>query len=77
YIKALVRFPLRNALRLFSRLAPARGVFNPLSREGADITLEMEINARIEKGINRSIIDHTVKETLAQIGVKIIEERSE
>ncbi|MEM2841521.1 MAG: hypothetical protein QXN62_08205 [Candidatus Bathyarchaeia archaeon] len=48
-----------------------------MSREGADITLEMEINARIEKGINRSIIDHTVKETLAQIGVKIIEERSE
>ena len=54
-----------------------RGVFMPLSREGANITLQMEIDARTEKGMDRKVIDQTVRETLNQIGAKIIEERSE
>jgi len=54
-----------------------RGVFMPLNREGAKISLKMKIEAMSEKGINKDIFDLKVKETLRQIGAKIIEERTE
>jgi len=54
-----------------------RGVLVPLSREGAEITLDLDIQARAERGISRSTLDLTVKETLNQVGAKIIEERTE
>ena len=51
-----------------------RGVFAPLSREGASISLEVRIEAESKQGINRDTIDLKIKETLNQIGAKILEE---
>ncbi|RLG46483.1 MAG: ATPase [Thermoproteota archaeon] len=50
------------------------GVINPLAREGAEVVLRVEVEARSEKGVDRNIIEGTIKETLNQIGAKIIEE---
>jgi len=52
-----------------------RGVFMPLNREGAKISLLMKIEASSEKGISKDTIDLKVRETLHQIGAKIIDER--
>jgi len=54
-----------------------RGMFVPLNREGAKISLEMEIKAESDKGINNDIIDLKVKETLSQVGATIIDEEVE
>jgi len=54
-----------------------KGVFTPLSREGAEVTLDLDIQARAEKGISRNTLNLTIKETLNQIGAKVIEERTE
>jgi len=54
-----------------------RGVFMPLNREGAKISLKMRIEALSEKGISKDTLDLKVKETLSQIGAKIIEEKRE
>ena len=54
-----------------------RGVLVPLNREGAEITLDLDIQARAEKGISRNTLNLTIKETLNQIGAKVIEERTE
>ena len=52
-----------------------RGVFMPLNREGANISLRMKIEAESEKGIDKDTLDSKVKETLRQIGARIIEEK--
>jgi len=54
-----------------------RGVFMPLYHEGAKISLRMKIDALSEKGINKNTLDLKVRETLRQIGAKIIEEKTE
>ncbi|MGB9718139.1 MAG: hypothetical protein ACPL4E_06830 [Thermoproteota archaeon] len=54
-----------------------RGVLAPLSREGAEISLEIKIDAISEKGISKDTIDLKVKETLNQIGAKVEEEKVE
>jgi hypothetical protein len=54
-----------------------RGVFTPLSREGADISLEVKIDAKSEKGISKDTIDLKIKETLSQINATILEEEEE
>jgi hypothetical protein len=54
-----------------------RGVFMPLNREGAKISLKMKIEATSEKGISKDTLDLKVRETLRQIGAKIIEEKAE
>ena len=54
-----------------------RGVFTPLSREGAQITLEVKIEARSEHGIKKETLDLKIKETLNQIGAKMLEEKEE
>ncbi|MHA1605801.1 MAG: hypothetical protein ACTSWF_14275 [Candidatus Freyarchaeota archaeon] len=54
-----------------------RGVFTPLSREGAQISLEVKIEAQSEQGISRDTLDLKIKETLKQIGAKIVEEKEE
>ena len=51
-----------------------RGVFRPLSSEGAQISLEIKIDAQSEKGISRDTIDLKIKETLNQIEAEIIKE---
>lgn len=54
-----------------------RGVFAPLSREGAEISLEVKIDAKSEQGIKKDTLDLKVRETLNQIGAKILEEKEE
>ena len=54
-----------------------RGVITPLRREGAQISLEVKIGAESEGGISRNILDLKVKETLNQIGAKVLEEKEE
>jgi hypothetical protein len=54
-----------------------RGVFMPLNREGAKISLKMKIEATSEKGISKDTLDLKVRETLRQIGAKITEEKAE
>lgn len=54
-----------------------RGVFIPLSREGAQISLEVKIEAQSEQGISKDTLDLKIKETLNQIGADILEEEKE
>jgi len=54
-----------------------RGVFIPLNREGAKISLRIKIEASSEKGISKDTLDLKVRETLRQIGAKIIEVKTE
>ena len=49
------------------------GVFRPLQQEGADISLQIEISAKSDKGISKDTIDLKVKETLNQIGAEDVE----
>jgi hypothetical protein len=54
-----------------------RGVFIPLSHEGAQISLEIKIDAESEKGIGKDTLELKIKETLEQIGAKVVEEKIE
>ncbi|MEM0231819.1 MAG: hypothetical protein QXG78_01745, partial [Candidatus Methanomethyliaceae archaeon] len=54
-----------------------RGVFTPLSREGAQISLEVKIEAESKQGISKDTLDLKIKETLNQIGAKVLEEKEE
>lgn len=54
-----------------------RGVFTPLSRDGAQISLEVMIEAQSKQGIKRDTLDLKIKETLNQIGAKVLEEKEE
>jgi hypothetical protein len=54
-----------------------RGAFNPLSHEGAQISLEVKIEAQSEQGIKRDTLDPKIKETSTQIGAKVLEEKEE
>jgi len=54
-----------------------RGVFAPLAKDGAQISLKMEVEAESKEGIKKDTVDLKVKETLNQIGAKILEEKEE
>ena len=54
-----------------------KGVLRPLDKEGAQISLEVKIDAQSEKGIKKDTLDLKIKETLKQIGAKILEEQEE
>lgn len=49
----------------------------PLCQEGAELKLEVALEARREAGIDSTTLEHKVRETLSQIGAKIIEESLE
>ena len=53
-----------------------RGVFMPLNYEGAKISLKIKIEALSEKGISKDTFELKVRETLRQIGAKIIKEET-
>jgi len=71
------RYSIRAAIPWDKLSDVVRGVFRPLSREGAQISLEVKIEAKSEKGINRNTLENIVKETLKQIGANILEEKEE
>lgn len=51
-----------------------RGVLRPLKEDGAEIEVEVALTARSEDGLKKTTLDHKVKETLNQIGAKVLEE---
>ena len=54
-----------------------RGVLLPLHADGAELNVEITITAQSEEGIKKATMEHEVKETLNQIGARILEERQE
>ena len=54
-----------------------RGVFMPLNQEGAQINLEIKIEAQSPQGISKNTLDLKIKETLNQIGAEVLEEEVE
>jgi len=54
-----------------------RGVFIPLGRATSDLTFQMVIEFDSQEGISESTLENTVKETLRQIGARVIEESLE
>lgn len=51
-----------------------RGVLMPLRGDGADIDVEVSLTARSQEGLRKATLDHKVKETLNQIGAKVLNE---
>lgn len=49
-----------------------RGVINPLRQDGAQVSLNISLEAESEKGISSDTLDLQIKETLNQIGAKIL-----
>lgn len=76
-VRAIRRIKLRAKIP-WDRLSDIlRGVLSPLNREGAQITLEIKLEAWSETGISKDTLDLTVKETLNQIGAEVVEEETE
>jgi hypothetical protein len=51
-----------------------RGVFMPLSQAASEVTFTMEIEVTSEEGISDSTLEQKVKETIRQIGARVVEE---
>lgn len=51
-----------------------RGVLMPISQEIGDFKLKIELDISDEEGILKSTIDNKIRETIAQIGGKIVKE---
>jgi hypothetical protein len=54
-----------------------RGVFMPLSQAAGEVTFTMEIEVTSDEGISDSTLEQKVKETIRQIGARIVEETVE
>jgi DNA-binding HxlR family transcriptional regulator len=54
-----------------------RGVLMPLQRAGAELTLEIRLEARAGQPLPSSVLEGLVRETLRQIGAQVLEEREE
>jgi hypothetical protein len=53
-----------------------RGVFMPLGQVTSDLTFTMEIEFSSEDGVSESTLEQKVKETIRQIGARILEEKT-
>ncbi|MCS7249243.1 MAG: DUF499 domain-containing protein [Anaerolineales bacterium] len=51
-----------------------RGVVTPLHQDGAEVNMEVTLEARAESGIKPTTLEQKVRETLHQIGAKILGE---
>ena len=54
-----------------------RGVFIPLSQAASGLTFTMEIDVTSEEGVSESTLENKVKETIRQIGARVVEETCE
>jgi len=54
-----------------------RGVVMPLRGDGAELGIEIEVDARAAGGIKKVTLEQKVEETLRQIGAQVLEERRE
>lgn len=50
-----------------------RGVFLPLSRELGEFTFTVEVDLKPAEGISKQMVEQQVKETLRQLGARVIE----
>ncbi len=51
-----------------------RGVFIPLSQVTSDLKFSMAFDFTSEEGVSESTLENVVKETLRQIGARVVEE---
>ena len=49
----------------------------PIGGEGAQISLEVNVEAQSDQGISRNTLDFRIKETLKQIGAEVLAEKEE
>jgi hypothetical protein len=54
-----------------------RGVFMPLGQATSGLTFKMEIELTSEEGITESTLENKVKETIRQIGARVVEAATE
>jgi hypothetical protein len=54
-----------------------RGVFMPLGQVTSDLTFRMEIEFDSEDGVSEPTLEQKVKETIRQIGARVVEETTE
>ena len=61
-----------------SRIADVnRGILMPLIRAVGDFTFTLEVQVSDEEGISQTTLENTIKETIRQIGARIVDERLE
>jgi len=77
HAKIITSIELRAKVPWDKLSALVSGVITPLRREGADISLEVKIEAKSQQGIKRDTLELKVKETLNQIGAEVLEEHEE
>ena len=54
-----------------------RGVVMPLRADGANLTIEITVDAESAAGIKKTTLEQKVDETLRQIGAQVVEDRQE
>lgn len=54
-----------------------RGVIMPLRQDGAELRVEVNLEAHSKQGVNQTTLDQKVRETLSQIGAEILDEKNE
>jgi hypothetical protein len=58
-----------------SRIADVnRGILLPLSGTAGDFTFTLDIDITGEDGLSPATLEHTIKETIRQIGARVVEE---
>jgi len=61
-----------------SRIADVhRGILMPITQAVGDFTFTLEVQVSDEEGISQATLENTVKETIRQIGARIVDERLE
>jgi hypothetical protein len=54
-----------------------RGILMPISRAMGDFTFTMTIDVSDDEGITQATVEQTIKETVRQIGARVVEEQVE
>ncbi|HDQ72742.1 MAG TPA: DUF499 domain-containing protein, partial [Chloroflexi bacterium] len=58
-----------------------RGILMPINRAVGDfeftIEIEIEIDVTSEEGLSKAVLEHTIKETVRQIGARVVDEQLE
>jgi hypothetical protein len=54
-----------------------RGILMPINRAVGDFEFTIEIDVTSEEGLSKAELENTIKETVRQIGARVVEERVE
>ena len=75
-VKAIIKkFTLRFGVDVGRLSDVLRGIIMPLQHDGARISLEIKIDAESPQGIKSDTLNLKIRETLKQIGAKVLEEK--